>query len=110
MSRPTKFTHKQLIGYKKKIHSCIHWLLIYKESDDYDYFNSYFESVLLKIESLNFLIGDQLEIINLYGTLASAYEESKKDNCNFKLFRKLIFDSHSILDKLDFGTEEENDD
>lgn len=97
-----KFTQQQLTDYKKKLHSSIHWLLIYKEADDYEYFDIYFDSLLLKIECLNELLGEQEAILNLFTTLLAARKESQKETCDFKLFRKLILDSHSLLDKIDF--------
>lgn len=104
------FTQTQLAEYKKKLHSSIHWLLIYKEADDYIYFDTYFNTLLIKIETLNDLVGYQDVVMELYTTLLSAKKESSKEDCSFKLFRKLILDSHSLLDRVDFrmATEDKN--
>lgn len=97
-----KFTQQQLVEYKKKLHSSIHWLLIYKEADDYEFFDIYFDSLLLKIECLNEILGDQEEILILFTTLLAAKKECTKEDYDFRVFRKLILDAHNLLDKINF--------
>lgn len=94
------FSDEQITKYKKKLHSKIHWLLIYKEADDYEYFNNYFINLMREINSLGSVFNNQEEVIELLVTLQSAFEESLKKDCNFKLYRKLILDAHSLVDKM----------
>lgn len=99
----TQFTQEQLLAYKKKLHSSIHWLLIYKEQNTYEHLEIYFDALLAKIENLNLLVGHQEAITNLFMTLAAARCECCKLDCDFPLFRKLVLDSHTLLDKIDFA-------
>ena len=97
------FTDDQFLEFKKKLHSKIHWLLVYKENDsyNYDFRINYFNNVLQYVGGLNEIIEDNALIIDLLVTLRLALdEELKKDRCDFKIFRKNILEAHSIIDRL----------
>ena len=94
------FSEAQLNEFKKKLHSKIHWLLIYKEADDCQYFEEYFETLMKYIGSLNVVFGYNSMIIELLTTLQMAYDESKRQDFNFKTYRKYVLDAHNIVDKI----------
>lgn len=94
------FKPGQLEDFKKRLHSKIHWLLVYKEADDCDFFFDYFQSVLDYVGGLNDLLDNSSCVINLLITLQVALNEAKKKDCNFKLFRKNIFEAHGIVDQI----------
>lgn len=102
-SKYCDFKPEQFKDFIKRLHSKVHWLLIYKESDDCDYFFDYFNSVMEFVGGLNELLENNSLVIDLLITLQVALNESKKEDCNFKLFRKNIFEAHSIIDKLGGG-------
>lgn len=94
------FSHEQLEEFKKKIHSKIHWLLIYKEDYICKDFDSYFNDVMKYISSLNKIFNENPMIIELLVTLQMAYDDTLESNFVFKKYRKHILDAHMIVDKL----------
>lgn len=94
------FSYSQINEYKKRLHSKIHWLLIYKETEDCDCFDEYFDNLMNYIVALNKVFNQNPMVIELLVILQMAYDESKKDNFNFKTYRKYILDSHNIVDKI----------
>ena len=99
-SKYCNFTTEQFDEFKKRLHSKIHWLLVYKEADDCDFFFTYFDGVMKYIGGLNELLEHNALIIDLLTTLQVALNESKQKDCNFKLFRKNILEAHNIIDRL----------
>lgn len=94
------FTEEQFTEFKKKLHSKIHWLIIYKEFDDCDFFNEYFISTMKYINGLNDVLDNNPIIVDLLVTLQVAYNESIKKDFNFKIYRKYILSAHNIVDRL----------
>lgn len=94
-----EFTKQQIKDQKKQLHSSIHWLLIYKE-ENYELLDRYFTSLLYRISGLNELFRTQPEIVTLISVLQSAKTEAKKEDFDFNIYRKLIFDAHSLVDKI----------
>lgn len=99
------FTDEQMDGYKTKLHKDVFWLLIYKDPNkindfpDVDY-EKYFEGLMLKINGLSELLSYPIEIVEMMSVLEAALLETRKENFNFKTYRKLIFDAHSLVDKI----------
>ena len=99
------FDKDQFERFKRRLHKETHWLLIYKDpetSEDYSHvdFDKYFEGLMRRINGLSALLFYPTEIIELLNNLEAAYLETKKEELDFKLYRKLILDSHSIVDKI----------
>lgn len=99
------FTKNQVFNYVKKIHSMIHWMLIYKDpcfGEKYSHvsFDIYFDSVMSQISGFGYLIGNPPVIVNILSTLESAYLESKKETYDYKKFRKLILDAQTLVDRI----------
>lgn len=93
------FKDEQFQDFKKKLHSKIHFLLVYKEEENPILLN-YFDTVMRYISGLNEVLDNNSIVIDLLVTLQVAFDESKKINCNFKIFRKNIFEAHNIIDRL----------
>ena len=93
------FTKTQMKEQKKSLHNSIHWLLIYKE-EEYEYLDAYFESLLLRIGGLNDILFEPPELVTLLSLLHAARKEANDDKFEFKRYRKLILDSHSLIDKI----------
>lgn len=96
------FTDKQFAEFKTRLHSKIHWLLVYKENDEYsnDFLFDYFKSTMQFIGGLNEILEHNALIIDLLVTLQVAFDESKKEDCDFKMFRKNVLEAHKIIDRL----------
>ena len=95
------FTDEQFAEYKTKLHSKIHWLLVYKEENyGLDVLLNYFDTVMCYIGSLNEMFKCNPLIIDLLATLQVSLDELKKQNFSFKIYRKNILEAHSIIDRL----------
>ena len=99
------FTDGQMEDYKTKLHKDVFWLLLYKDPNkikdfpNVDY-EKYFEGLMLKINGLNELLSYPIEIVEMMSVLEAALLETRKENFNFQTYRKLIFDAHSLVDKI----------
>lgn len=94
------FSNEQLKQFKKKLHSKVHWLLIYKENDKCNFYDKYFTSVMKYFNSLNTVLGDNANILDILVVLQMAYEEVQKEDFDFGAFKKYIFEAHNIIDRL----------
>lgn len=93
------FSEKQMLDYKERLHSSIHWLLRYKEQN-YDHLNEYFDSLLLQISGLNALLEYPSEFVTLFSLLQGARLELNKEPFNLHAYRKAILDAHTVVDKI----------
>ena len=94
-----QFSSTQIKEQKKSLHNSIHWLLIYKE-ENYEYLDSYFDSLLMRIGGLNDILFEPPELVTLLSLLQAARKEAQNKDFEFKKYRKLILDSHSLIDKI----------
>lgn len=98
-----EFSGKQIADYKKDLHSSVHWLLIYKEQN-YEKLDEYIHSLLVRVSGLNDVLLQPAEMVNIIGILqAIRKENAKNDDCDFGLYRKLVFDVHSLIDRIKEG-------
>ena len=100
-----KFDDGQMDNYKVKLHKELFWLLIYKDPKTKDEFcnvdfNKYFDGLMRKIDWLNELLFYPTEIVSIMSLLEAALIESKKEDFDYKAYRKLILDAHSLIDKI----------
>lgn len=99
------FTDGQVENYKTKLHKDVFWLLLYKDPEkngvfpDVDY-EKYFEGLMLRISGLNELLSHPTEIVEMMSILEAALLETRKEYFNFRTYRKLLFDAHSLIDKI----------
>lgn len=96
------YPDSQFVGYKKRLHSLIHWLLIYAEESN-PILNDYFDKVQYKLDGLNELINYPTQLIEIMNLIESAKIEYNKENYRHDLYRKTILDIHDLIDKLPEG-------
>lgn len=99
------FTDYQVNEYLHKIHALIHWLLIYKDpktNQEYRYveFEKYYVGVMSQICGFSKLIGDPPVIVSVLSILEAAHLEAQKQEFDFPVYRKLILDAQSLVDKI----------
>ena len=99
------FSKEQMDEYKTKLHKDVFWLLLYKDPEKADDFKDlnyekYFRSVMKRINGLNSLLFYPAEIVEMMTILEAAHLETQKEFFNFQTYRKLIFDAHSLIDRI----------
>lgn len=99
------FQDNQLEEYKRKMHKDLFWLLLYQDPETKNQypnvdFEKYFTGIMKKINGLNELLFFPTEIIDMMSLLQAAYQESKSNKFNYKVYRKLILDAHALVDKI----------
>lgn len=94
-----EITTEQFEEYRKQLHGMIHWLLVYREKN-YEDLDSYFSSVLFRINGFNSVLNYPSNMLTLLTTLESARLENQNPNFDYKKYRKAILDAHSIIDKI----------
>lgn len=99
------FDDLQIEEYKEKLHKEMFWLLLYKDPKTKDEFKNvdfekYFINLMKKIDGLNTLLSYPVEIIAIMSLLQAALNETRSDDFNYRSYRKLILDAHSLVDKI----------
>ena len=90
---------EQIHDYKKRIHSLVHWLLIYQEENS-EVLSNYFTIVQYKLNGFNELMQYPTQMIEIMNLVESAKLEYEKGLCNHDIFRRYILDIHALIDKL----------
>lgn len=93
------YPSEQFEEYKKKIHSWVHWLLIYAENQDPN-LNAYFDKVQYKLDGLNELISHPTQLVEIMNLIESAKIEYNKKDYSHKTYRKIILDIHELIDNI----------
>lgn len=99
------FDDLQIEEYKEKLHKEMFWLLLYKDPKTKDEFKNvdfekYFINLMKKIDGLNTLLFYPVEIVAIMSLLQAALNETRNDDFNYRSYRKLILDAHSLVDKI----------
>ena len=99
------FDDLQIEEYKEKLHKEMFWLLLYKDPKTKDEFKNvdfekYFINLMKNIDGLNTLLFYPVEIIAIMSLLQAALNETRSDDFNYRSYRKLILDAHSLVDKI----------
>lgn len=99
------FDDLQIEEYKEKLHKEMFWLLLYKDPKTKDEFKNvdfekYFINLMQKIDGLNTLLFYPVEIVAIMSLLQAALNETRSDDFNYRSYRKLILDAHSLVDKI----------
>ena len=113
ISKYGDFNEEQLNDYRERLHNKLFWLLLYKDPDtkeDFSYvdFGAYFNTLMLELNGLNTLLLYPHGLPELLSTLQAAYEESERTPFHYRVYRKLVLDSHALLDRLNWE-DEKND-
>ena len=98
------FPAQQIKKFKKRIHSWVHWLLIYAEEHNNE-LNNYYEKVQYKIDGLNSLLNFPTQVIEIMALIESAKIEYNKPDYNHAIYRKIILDIHELIDRIPEGDE-----
>ena len=88
----TEVPPSQIAAEKQYLLSAIFKLLPYKQ-EEYEYFNSYFESVLQRLIGFNKISGFQPEVI----TIMSLLEYARGEN-DFSKYRKAVLDACGLVE------------
>ena len=99
------FSETQLEEYKVKIHKELFWLLLYKDPktcEKYKEINydKYFVGVMNKMNGFNELLFYPVEIVSIMSLLQAAFQESQKEKFDYRVYRKLILDAHTLVDQI----------
>lgn len=99
------FSKEQLIEYKEKLHKKLFWLILYKDpktKDDYEYvdFDTYFNVLMKELSGFNELLSYPVEMVSILSLLQSAHNETKKDEFNWSMYRRLVLNAHNLVDKI----------
>lgn len=99
------FNDEQMENYKVKLHKELFWLLIYKDPETKEKyinvdFNKYFDGLMRKINGLNELLFYPTEIVAIMSLLEAALIESRKEDFDYQVYRKLVLDTHALVDKI----------
>ena len=100
-----KFSCEQIKEYKVKLHKELFWLLLYKDpktKEDYQNvdFNKYFDGLMRKLNGFNELMNNPVEMVSIMSLLQAALIETRKNEFNWSVYRKLILDAHNLVDKI----------
>lgn len=100
------FDKDQFERFKTKLHKELFWLLLYKDpktKEQYQNvnFEKYFDGLMRKINGLNELLFYPTEIVSIMSLLQAAFQETREEPFNYPIYRKLILDAHSLVDKID---------
>lgn len=87
------FSEEQIGKYKDKLHKELFWLLLYKDPNtcgDYEEvdFDGYFANFMKRLNAFNELLFYPQEIVSIAVLCQAAYNETLKDEFNFKAYRK----------------------
>lgn len=93
------FSKDQIAAQKEELHNSIHWLLLHKEQN-YPHLDEYITSLMIRISGLNEILQKPPVIVTLLCVLQSIKEELNKPEPEFKTYRKLVFDAHSLVDRI----------
>lgn len=93
-------SQSQLDHIKKRIHSLIHWLLIYAENEEYDVLNDYFNIVQSKLNGFNSVLNYPDSLGEIVVLVESAKKIDVKNKENYHLYRKIILDIHDLIEEI----------
>ena len=108
ISKYGEYSKNQISSVKTYIRKSIFFLLLYVDSNTKEIYQGVdvenaFQSLQLKLNGLNSILLEPPELVIVMSLLESALMEYKKDNFNFKVYRKLILDAGSEIMKISEG-------
>ena len=98
------FTPEQLEKELEFLHKEVHRLLYGKENDD-PKLPIYFDKLQRMLAGLNELLACPPELVSLMSDIEQARIEAANPDFDHEAYRRLILDSHSILDRMFGGVE-----
>ena len=110
---------RQLALYKKKMHGDVFWLLLYKDpslGDKFAHvdFDRAFACIQKRMIGLSRLLPFSAETVDILVNLEAAKATAEIEPFDFSLYRKLLFEAHNAIDRINLSsppesTEEEKD-
>lgn len=98
------FSKEQIDEYKDRLHSKLFQLLLYKDPKTKDKYNvnfeKYFNGIMHSIDGLNELLFYPEVIVELMSNLEAALIETRKEDFDYKVYRKLVLDAHALVDHI----------
>lgn len=100
-----KFDEEQFKKFQEKLHKELFWLLLYKDpKTKKEYAHVDFEKYLIglqkKINGLNELLFYPPQIVSIMSLLQAALQETRKEDFDYSVYRKLVLDAHALVDKI----------
>lgn len=95
-----EFTDNQFMDYGKRLHSMIHWLLVYSDNNEHERLDSYFEKVQYKLDGLNSVLNNPPEMVDLVTLIEAARVIHSVKEFNKAQYRKMILDAHEVVDRM----------
>lgn len=105
ISKYGEYSKNQIASVKLYIRKSIFFLLLYVDSNTKEIYQGVdvenaFQSLQLKLNGLNKILLEPPELVIVMSLLESALSEYKKNDFNFKVYRKLILDAGSEIMKI----------
>ena len=98
------YPSNQFQSFKKRLHSWVHWFLIYVEQNEpHENVNKYFTKIQYEINGLNELLNHPAQVVEIMTLLESAKIEYNKPDFDYRVYRKIIFDVHELIDRISDG-------
>lgn len=101
-----EFSEEQMSRYKIKLHNRLFWLLLYKDPEtcedykDID-FDKYIVFLMKELDGFNHLFEYPTNMVRIVSLIQAAYDESSKEDFNYKVYRKLVLDAQNLVDKIE---------
>ena len=104
------FDDEQLEQYKVYLHKQLFWLLLYKDPNTCENFGKkgldfdlFFNRLMSKLDGFNEILLYPDIMVSIMSILQAAYNETLKEDFNYREYRSLVLEAHSLLDKLKWG-------
>lgn len=102
------FSDKQIEKLRKSIRGSIFFLLVCVDPETKDKHKDVdveknFDYIITRLNNLNKLLIDRVEIIDVISMLHSARLEYRNPNFDFKVYRKLVLDAGAEVERLKEG-------
>lgn len=96
-----KISEQQLSEFKKRLHSKIHWLLVYKEEDSFDIdYDAYFDELMRFMGAAGEVLRQDSIALEIQTLLKMAYDETVKDTFSHYRYRHYVLEAHNLVDRL----------
>lgn len=100
-----EFTKEQIALTKKDLQKQIFFLLLCadpKTKKEYEHINlsEAFKGLLYKLDGFNSILGYPQEVVDIVSLLEEARIYCCKDNFDFKIYRRLILNAGSLVNKI----------
>lgn len=85
--------------YKKRIHSLVHWLLVYADENN-PCLPGYFQKVQIKLVGFSSLLNQPPLMMDLMVLIESARILQENPEFDRRLYKKMILDAHEVVEMI----------